>query len=476
MNDAVLLRRYAQERSEEAFAELVRRHADLVYSAAVRQVGGDSHAAEDVTQAVFTELSKHAGKLTRHPALTGWLYTTTRRMASHSVRNDQRRLRREQEAQAMQELLNDSTPQPDWNRIGPVLDEVMHELSEKDRLAVLLRYFERRDLRAVGSTLGLSDDAARMRVERALEKLRALLRKRGLTSTTSALAALLAGQAVSAAPAGLAATATTAVLSTAVASTSTLGLLEFMASTKIKLGLATLIAAGIATPFVLQHRAMNQLHAENTGLRVQLAGFQTAPLENQTTNSFDPDEVSRLRGEHAELMRLRGEVAQLRRQSQEWTARFNRQSSNDLQTAAAELQASEAKSIMEKTNIFLPIPTQSELSVATPEGALQTVLWAIQAGDGELYQKSTYPEQGSNDWGKKEVERKYELLRGLKGVRVTRKSGGQDNLELRFAYEWETAPPLKNSPEYGFIGLRLIGDEWKVSSWGDTIGLPPESP
>ena len=129
---------------------------------------------------------------------------------------------------------------------------------------------------------------------------------------------------------------------------------------------------------------------------------------------------------------------------------------------------------MEKTNIFLPIPTQSELSVATPEGALQTVLWAIQAGDGELYQKSTYPEQGSNDWGKKEVERKYELLRGLKGVRVTRKSGGQDNLELRFAYEWETAPPLKNSPEYGFIGLRLIGDEWKVSSWGDTIGLPPE--
>src|SRR2546430_6221700 len=249
-----------------------------------------------------------------------------------------------------------------------------------------------------------------------------------------------------------------------------------MASTKIKLGLATLVAAGIATPFVLQHRARTQLRAENTGLRAQLAAFQTAPLENQATNSFDPDEVSRLRGEHAELMRLRGEVAQLRRQTRERTGQLNRQSSKDDQTAAAELQASEAKSILEKTNIFLPIPTQLELSVATPEGALQTVLWAIQAGDGELYQKSTYPEQGSNDWGKKEVERKYELLRGLKGVRVTRKSGGQDNLELRFAYEWETAPPLKNSPEYGFIGLRLIGDEWKVSSWGDTIGLPPESP
>jgi len=174
-------------------------------------------------------------------------------------------------------------------------------------------------------------------------------------------------------------------------------------------------------------------------------------------------------------MRLRGEVAQLKRQTRELTGQLNRQSSKDDQTAAAELQPSEAKSIMEKTNIFLPIPTQSELSVATPEGALQTVLWAIQAGDGELYQKSTDIESDV-DWGQKEVERKYELLRGLKGVRVIRKSGSQTSFQLRFAYEWETAPPLKNSPQYGLIDLKRIGDEWKVSSWSDMSGMsrPPE--
>jgi hypothetical protein len=327
----------------------------------------------------------------------------------------------------------------------------------------------------VGSTLGLSDDAARMRVDRALEKLRALLGKRGLTSTTSALTAMLAGQAVSAAPAGLAATATSAVLSSAIASTSTLGLLQFMASAKLKLGLAALVVAGVATPLVLQQHGMDQLRVENSGLRAQLAAFPTAPRENQATDNFDPDEVSRLRGEHAELMRLRGEVSLLRRQTGELTAQLNRRSLKDDQPVSAEPQANEPNPFWVKTNIFLPIPTRSELSVATPEGALQTVLWAIQAGDGELYQKSTDIESDV-DWGQKEVERKYELLRGLKGVRVIRKSGSQTSFELRFAYEWETAPPLKNSPQYGLIGFHRIGDEWKVNSWSDMSGMsrPPE--
>src|ERR1043166_5866356 len=110
---------------EDAFAELVRRHINLVYSAALRQTGGRVPAAQDVTQAVFIELARQAGKLTRHPTLSGWLYTTARRMSGHLVRDEQRRLRREQEACAMQELLHDREPELDWARIGPVLDSAM---------------------------------------------------------------------------------------------------------------------------------------------------------------------------------------------------------------------------------------------------------------------------------------------------------------------------------------------------------------
>src|SRR5580704_2989440 len=99
--DAQLLRRYSAERSEAAFAELVRRHVDLVYSAALRLVNGDAHSAQDVTQQVFTELARRAKPLARHPALIGWLYTTTRRMASRVIRSDQRRAARERTAHTM---------------------------------------------------------------------------------------------------------------------------------------------------------------------------------------------------------------------------------------------------------------------------------------------------------------------------------------------------------------------------------------
>ena len=123
-----LLRGYAADRSETAFAELVRRHIDLVYSAALRQVRGDAATAEDVTQAVFIELARRAPHLVRHTALTGWLYTSTRFLAGKARRAEQRRQAREQEAHVMNQLLQPAESDLAWQELQPLLDEVMHEL------------------------------------------------------------------------------------------------------------------------------------------------------------------------------------------------------------------------------------------------------------------------------------------------------------------------------------------------------------
>ena len=207
--DSALLRQFAQTHSEEAFAELVRRHVNLVYSTALRRANGDAQFALDVAQTVFADLARKASSLSRRESLSGWLYTGAHFAAAKVVRTENRR--RAREAKFMRETPNESTPEPDWQQIGPMLDDVMHELKTADREAIVLRYFENRPFAEVGAKLGLNENAARMRVERALDKLRALLGKRGI-STTAALASVISANAVQLAPASLAATLTTTSL------------------------------------------------------------------------------------------------------------------------------------------------------------------------------------------------------------------------------------------------------------------------
>src|SRR2546427_1425435 len=127
-DDAQLLRRYAEAGSESAFSELVARHIDLVYSAALRQVGGDAHLAQHVAQPGFADLVRKARAVSRHTILTGWLYQATRYAASKVVRTERRRATREKEAVAMRELSSEA----DWERLGPILDEAMSRLGAKD--------------------------------------------------------------------------------------------------------------------------------------------------------------------------------------------------------------------------------------------------------------------------------------------------------------------------------------------------------
>jgi RNA polymerase sigma factor (sigma-70 family) len=201
LDDAQLLRLYQAERSEAAFTELVRRHVNLVYYAALRRVGGDRQLAEDVAQRVFSDLARKAATLGDRRELAGWLYTSTRFAAAHLVRTEQRRRKHEQEAQTMQEI--NAGPEADWNQLRPVIDDAMDQLEEPEREAVLLRFFEQRPLAEVGARFSISADAARMRIERALEKLRGHLAKRGIASSSAGLTAVFAGQAKLPTPEGI---------------------------------------------------------------------------------------------------------------------------------------------------------------------------------------------------------------------------------------------------------------------------------
>jgi RNA polymerase sigma factor (sigma-70 family) len=210
IDDEQLLRQYRQERSETAFSELVARHIDLVYSAALRMVNGDSHLAQDVTQIVFTDLARKAWGLPRGVMLAGWLYRHTRYTGAKTVRTERRRQTREQTAMEMN--APDDNTEPKWELIAPHLDEGMSRLSAADRDAIVLRFLKQQDFHAVGAALGISEDAAQKRVSRALEKLRGFLTRRGVTLTATALASALGAEAVTAAPAGLAVSVTAASL------------------------------------------------------------------------------------------------------------------------------------------------------------------------------------------------------------------------------------------------------------------------
>jgi len=199
--DEELLRRYAATQADESFSQLVSRYVDLVYSAALRQTA--NHAtAQDVTQAVFSVLARKAGALARETVLAGWLVRATRYAALDALKFEARRLRRERAAVELEETMRDA-PEVRWDHIAPLLDEALTALSAKERNAVVLRFFEKQNWKDVGQTLGLNENAARVRVGRALEKLRSWFRKRGVSATTAGLSAALLANTVQAAPAGL---------------------------------------------------------------------------------------------------------------------------------------------------------------------------------------------------------------------------------------------------------------------------------
>src|SRR5476651_323129 len=248
-DDIELLRQYAGDNSEAAFAALVGRHVNLVYSTALRSVG-NSHAAEEITQAVFIILARKAKTFSRQTILTGWLHQTTRLTAANFLRTEIRRQHREQEA-FMQSTLSETET---WTQIAPLLDDAIAKLGERDRDAILLRYFENKSAREMAAALRVDEPAAQKRVTRAVEKLRTLFAKRGVTLTAAAIAGAVSANSVQAAPMGLSISTVAAIKGSAVSvSTMTLvkGTLKIMTYAKLKLAIGItagiLLASGAAT-------------------------------------------------------------------------------------------------------------------------------------------------------------------------------------------------------------------------------------
>jgi RNA polymerase sigma factor (sigma-70 family) len=304
MDDMQLVRDYARHGSEAAFATLVDRHINLVYSVALRQVG-NSHSARDITQAVFIILARKGGALHPETVLSGWLFQTARLTAANFLRSESRRARREQGAYMQSSLHQGGDPA--WREIAPLLNDAIASLGEKDRSAVVLRYLEGLSLKDVAAALGGSEEAAKKRISRAVEKLRIFFGKRGVAVSAAALAAHLAAPSVEAAPAGLAAAAAAAALkgTTLTVSTATLvkGTLRIMAWTKAKIA----VAAGAAALLAVQSYEITSQNRQLASLR-ELALAQNAQPEAEPARP-EVQELERLR---AEKMSLSNEVLGLR--------------------------------------------------------------------------------------------------------------------------------------------------------------------
>lgn len=369
--DQELLSDYATDRSEMAFSMLVRRHIDLVYSAALRLVR-DAHLAEDVTQAVFSAAAREAAKLQHYTVFSAWLHRTTRNQATLVVRSEVRRRHRETAAASMNQATSEDDI--DWDQLAPHLDEALDQLGKDDREALLLRFFERKTAREIGHRLGLGDEAAQKRVCRALDRLRALLAEKGVTTSAAAFGVLLSAKAVHAAPPALSLAVATASISIG---TSIPTILTIMASTKIKTAVIGLVTAGLATTVMIQQQTIGRLR-EDLARPVASAPPQ---IQQPAPNT---EELERLRAEHSELLRLRGEVTLLRQQ-------------------ARERAASPQKTSLAPTPVpppgpdFVPIENWADAGHDTPRNAFHSFLAALKTGDPERIDSTVHWEVTWND-------------------------------------------------------------------------------
>lgn len=481
-----LLAEYVRSGSEAAFNELVARYINLVYATALRLVGGDTHFAEDVTQTVFVHLARKAHRLPDEVRLGGWLHQDTCHAAATLMRGERRREIRER--QAMEDKAWPDSSEANLAQLAPVLDEAISQLGDRDRLAIILRFFEQRDLRAVGEALGGSENAAQKRVSRALEELRALLRRRGVVLSSAALGTALAAGAVTAAPVGLA----TIIAGTALAGATTGGaagftLFKLMTMTQLKVGIAgALIVAGVATPLVLEHRSQARLREDTQALQRrldQMAALQrenerlSAPVAPGGSTPGDSSHPSR------ELLKLRGEVGMLRRNAQELETRREEtrrtgagtnQDSTASTTSATEVPTAVSVGLNRDTPIRKTYALDQLRNVGnqTIESAAQTALWALlnrdpQGMDGIRYRNPSALTEVAASNHLQGLELQARCFDGISGVTLRFWAADGDNQRLvPFYANWPTEDPAaKNRPVGGTLVFRRGDGGWYLDQF-----------
>jgi RNA polymerase sigma factor (sigma-70 family) len=370
--DQVLIRAYVRYRCEQSFAELVRRHVNVVHSTALR-ILREAALAEEVTQGVFLALAQHSARLQGRSSLTGWLYETTRNLSINTVRSEERRRQREREAATMKALIVDES-QDIWQQLALQLDEAIAHLKRGEREVILWRYFEQKTAEQIGVRLGLSPDAAQKRVARAMDHLRSIFEKRGLTVSAASLAAILSAEAVKAAPAGLTVAAIAAANGLGASLTTTSTIQMIMASTQAKIGIAALVAATVATPIVFQHLANQRLKEEVAALQQQTAETEKLREEAERLKAEAQSSERQRAREQAELVRLQGELAGLKPRETKVETASNPKASTKVESKAAEAaQASSGKLLLAEE--------MRNVGFADPDSAYQTLQWAKIKGD-----------------------------------------------------------------------------------------------
>jgi len=324
-SDLDLLRQFARENSQDAFTEIVRRHVNLVYSAALRQIRSPQ-LAEEIAQSVFADLARSGTGIlpvNETNSLAPWLYSVTRRTAIDAIRKESRRQLREQISVEMNDM---NATANEWTQIEPMLDDAMAALDETDRSAILLRYFENKNLREVGESLKISDDAAQKRVGRAVERLREFFSKQKITIGASGLTVLISANAVQSAPVGLAATisAATVLAGTAVHTSTVIAATKTIAMTIIQKTLITATLAVTAGAGIYEAHQVAQLRGQNQILQQQQSPLAEQIQQLQRELDGAKDQLTSLEAENQrlksnpsaiELLKLRAEVTRLKNEA-----------------------------------------------------------------------------------------------------------------------------------------------------------------
>jgi RNA polymerase sigma factor (sigma-70 family) len=456
--DLQLLERYTKERAEDAFAEIVRRHLNLVYSAALRQVRS-TNVAEDVAQSVFADLARQAPSLASDTVLSAWLYQVTRRTAIDAIRRDARRQLREQVAS---EITAMNAIADQWSQIEPILDEAMDILDGPDRVAVVLRYFENKSFREVGNILGTSEEAARKRVTRAIDQLREFFSRRGTPVGATGLAVLISAHAVQSAPAGLINIVASGVLSGMGIATTAVTAKAIVMTTLQKTVIITALVATAGTGIYEARQAsisrakLNALKEQTTPIKEQNQELLRDHDESLMKATALRDELSRLNGQLAGLPRLRAEISQLRR----------------------ELSAlkSQSNQVDHAPGAYIARANIAFLGYGTPEAALESMCWASLNGTYDDLLASLAPGVAAEEMKDSRRRDYFEKIKGTlaqtyKGFQiVAKKLVAEDRVELKFKNDHDSTidqvADVQHVLRCGIQPLLKVGTEWKLD------GLP----